>query len=193
MWKVFQPQLYNYHVSGNKILTSMIFATKSLKQSSKTVNESLVIAIVCTINCTVLDCWLLSFFSYLLHVILSFYKLSCIEILSLYWSISAFMVYDSNQKDYIQEKRNLFALECVSGISIAYSRLCNEQGMGRIIRTVTVHQVKWGTLASPTWQGTRGDTRDTWPLGPVTTSEQSPGLHPRLWTLSLGTAVCCGA
>ena len=52
------------------------------------------------------------------------------------------MVYDSNQKDYIQEKRNLFALECVSGISIAYSRLCNEQGMGRIIRTVTVHQVK---------------------------------------------------
>ena len=107
-------------------------------------------------HCTVLDCWLLSFFSYLLHVILSFYKLSCIEILSLYWSISAFMVYDSNQKDYIQEKRNLFALECVSGISIAYSRLCNEQGMGRIIRTVTVHQVKWGTLASPTWQG------DTW-------------------------------
>ena len=34
MWKVFQPQLYNYHVSGNKILTSMIFATKSLKQQN---------------------------------------------------------------------------------------------------------------------------------------------------------------
>ena len=34
MWKVFQPQLYNYHVSGNKILTSMIFATKRLKQQN---------------------------------------------------------------------------------------------------------------------------------------------------------------
>ena len=100
MWKVFQPQLYNYHVSGNKILTSMIFATKSLKQQN---SKWITSYCYCTINCTVLDCWLLSFFSYLLHVILSFYKLSCIEILSLYWSISAFMVYDSNQKSYTRE------------------------------------------------------------------------------------------
>ena len=61
---------------------------------------------------------------------------------------------------YTREAEPFCLAGSVSGISIAYSRLCNEQGMGRIIRTVTVHQVKWGTLASPTWQGTRGVTRD---------------------------------
>ena len=142
MWKVFQPQLYNYHVSGNKILTSMIFATKSLKQQNSKVNESLVIV---TINYTVLDCGLLSFFSYLLHVILSFYKLSYIEILSSYWSISALMLYDSNQKDYIQEKRNLFALGACLGFQLPIPDWAMSKGMGRIMCTVTMHHGIMGT------------------------------------------------
>ena len=122
--------------------------------SSKTVNESLVIA---TINCTVLDCWLFSFFSYLLNVILSFYKLSCIEILSLYWSISAFMVYDSNQKDYIQEKRNLFALlgACL-GFQLPIPDCAMSKGWGGSYAQSPCTKWSEGPWRHPRGSGTRG-------------------------------------
>ena len=162
MWKVFQPQLYNYHVPGNKILTSMIFfATESLKQQNSSK-------------------WITSYCYYQLHcfglLIIKFFLISTpcnskfLQI-ELYRDIIIVLIHFGVHGLWFKSKRlytreaEPFCLGSVSGISIAYSRLCNEQGMGRIIRTVTVHQVKWGTLASPTWQGEtwgHAGTRGRW-------------------------------
>lgn len=191
MWKVFQPQLYNYHVSGNKILTSMIFATKSLKQQN---SKWITSYCYCTINCTVLDCWLLSFF-----LISSPCNSKFLQI-ELYRDIIIVLIHFGVHGLWFKSKRlytreaepfclgmRVWDFNCLfptvqwarDGEDHTHSHRAPSE-----VRDLGVTHVAGGHV------GTRGDT---WPLGPVTTSEQSPGLHPRLWTLSLGTAVCCGA
>ena len=190
MWKVFQPQLYNYHVSGNKILTSMIFATKSLKQQN---SKWITSYCYCTINCTVLDCWLLSFFSYLLHVILSFYKLSCIEILSLYWSISAFMVYDSNQKSYTREAEPFCLGMRVWDFNCLFPTVQWAKGWGGSYAQSPCTKLSEGPWRHPRGRGHVGirGTRGRW----VQSQHQS---RARASTHGcershLAPAVCCGA
>ena len=193
MWKVFQPQLYNYHVSGNKILTSIIFATKSLKQQN---SKWITSYCYCTINCTVLDCWLLSFF-----LISSPCNSKFLQI-ELYRDIIIVLIHFGVHglwfKSKIIYKRSgtFLPWNACLGFQLPIPDCAMSKGWGGSYAQSPCTKLSEGPWRHPRGRGhvgTRGTRGDTWPLGPVTTSEQSPGLHPRLWTLSLGTAVCCGA
>ena len=189
MWKVFQPQLYNYHVSGNKILTSMIFATKRLKQqNSKWITSYCYYQLYC-FGLLIIKFFLISTPCNSKFLQIELYR----DIIIVLIHFGVHGLWFKSKRLYTREAEPFCLAGSVSGISIAYSRLCNEQGMGRIICTLHSHHAPSEvrdlgvTHVAGGHVGTRGDT---WPLGPVTTSEQSPGLHPRLWTLSLGTAFC---
>ena len=190
MWKVFQPQLYNYHVSGNKILTSMIFATKSLKQQ----NSKWIITSYCYYQLYCFGLLIIKFFLISTPCNSKFLQIE------LYWDIIIVLIHFGVHGLWFKSKRlytreaepfclgmRVWDFNCLfptvqwarDGEDHTHSHRAPSE-----VRDLGVTHVAGGHV------GTRGDT---WPLGPVTTSEQSPGLHPRLWTLSLGTAVCCGA
>ena len=163
MWKVFQPQLYNYHVSGNKILTSMIFATKSLKQqNSKWITSYSYYQLYC------FGLWIIKFFLISTPCNSKFLQIELYrDIIFILIHFGAHALWFKSKRLYTREAEP-FCLGSVSGISIAYSRLSNEQRDGEDhvhshhapseVRLTLAHTGPW---RHPRGSGTRG-TRGHW-------------------------------
>ena len=89
------------------------------------------------------------------------------------------MVYDSNQKDYIQEKLNLFALlgACL-GFQLPIPDCAMSKGWGGSYAQSPCTKLSEGPWRHPRGRGTRGDTRGHVAAGSSHNIRAEPGPPP---------------